>query len=200
MASAFTRIGLIGKYNSPEVGETLEQVGRHLLGLGLEVTLDTGSSHLLREGTFPVADREELGRSCDLAIVVGGDGTLLAAARSLTDYRVPLLGINLGRLGFLVDVSPRLPGRGTAAAARAHHPRGRADRRVERVQRRRRAQDRRRAHDRFRHLRQRRLPVSAAFGWPDRVDAERLDRLRPLRRRADHAPETQRAGAGARTP
>jgi NAD+ kinase len=106
MASAFTRIGLIGKYNSPEVGETLEQVGRHLLGLGLEVTLDTGSSHLLREGTFPVADREELGRSCDLAIVVGGDGTLLAAARSLTDYRVPLLGINLGRLGFLVDVSP----------------------------------------------------------------------------------------------
>lgn len=106
MASAFSRIGLIGKYNGPEVGETLEQVGRHLLGLGLEVLLDTGSRHLLPDNAFRVADRDELGRSCDLAIVVGGDGTLLAAARSLTDHRVPLLGINLGRLGFLVDVSP----------------------------------------------------------------------------------------------
>ncbi len=106
MASAFSRIGLIGKYNDPGVGTTLEQVGRHLLDLGLEVLLDTGSRHLLTEGTLPVADRDTIGRDCDLAIVVGGDGTRLAAARSLSDHRVPLLGINLGRLGFLVDVSP----------------------------------------------------------------------------------------------
>ena len=106
MSSAFTKIGLIGKYNSPEVGSTLEQVGQHLLGLGLEVVVDASSSHLLTDGAFPVAERDDLGEQCDLAIVVGGDGTLLAAARSLTDYRVPLLGINLGRIGFLVDVSP----------------------------------------------------------------------------------------------
>ncbi|MDX1593088.1 MAG: NAD(+) kinase [Gammaproteobacteria bacterium] len=105
MVSKFTRIGLIGKYNSPEVGSTLLQVGQHLLGLGLEVLLDSGSRDQVPEDTFPVVDRDRIGRDCDLAIVVGGDGTLLAAARSLTDHRVPLLGINLGRLGFLVDVS-----------------------------------------------------------------------------------------------
>jgi NAD+ kinase len=106
MASAFTRIGLIGKYNSPEVGDTLARLGRHLVGRGLDVVVDSGSRDLFTDDGFDVVDREELGRRCDLAIVIGGDGTLLAAARSLADHRVPLLGVNLGRLGFLVDVSP----------------------------------------------------------------------------------------------
>ncbi|MCA1805361.1 MAG: NAD(+) kinase, partial [Xanthomonadaceae bacterium] len=50
--------------------------------------------------------REELAARCDLAIAVGGDGTLLNAARSLADAGVPLLGINRGRLGFLADILP----------------------------------------------------------------------------------------------
>jgi NAD+ kinase len=49
---------------------------------------------------------EALARHIDLAIVVGGDGTLLASGRLLAPYEVPIVGINLGRLGFLVDVSP----------------------------------------------------------------------------------------------
>jgi NAD+ kinase len=49
---------------------------------------------------------EDLGRRCDLVVVVGGDGTLLGAARTLAGFGVPLVGINLGRLGFLADVSP----------------------------------------------------------------------------------------------
>jgi NAD+ kinase len=53
-----------------------------------------------------VVTRETLARQCDLAIVVGGDGTLLNAARSLADTGCAVLGVNLGRLGFLVDVSP----------------------------------------------------------------------------------------------
>ncbi len=52
---------------------------------------------------MPLAD---LARQADLGIVVGGDGTLLSAARELADHEIPVLGVNLGRLGFLVDITP----------------------------------------------------------------------------------------------
>jgi len=106
MDSVFKQIGLIGKYNSPDVGPTLTRLGEYLLGLGLVVLVDEGSRDSITHRDFTVASRAEIGSRCDLAIVIGGDGTLLATARSLSEYRVPLLGINLGRLGFLVDVSP----------------------------------------------------------------------------------------------
>lgn len=54
---------------------------------------------------FPNVDMEQLVAESDLVISLGGDGTLLSAARSLIDTSTPLLGINLGRLGFLADVS-----------------------------------------------------------------------------------------------
>jgi len=53
-----------------------------------------------------ITDRENLGKTCDMVIVIGGDGTFLKAARSLADCNVRVLGINLGRLGFLADVMP----------------------------------------------------------------------------------------------
>ncbi len=61
---------------------------------------------MLAGSPHPVLDRARLAQQCDLAIVVGGDGTLLNAARSLAESNVAVLGVNLGRLGFLVDVSP----------------------------------------------------------------------------------------------
>ncbi|MDX1796862.1 MAG: NAD(+)/NADH kinase, partial [Hydrogenovibrio sp.] len=53
-------------------------------------------------------DRDVLLNEIDFAIVVGGDGTFLDIARNIVDYEIPILGINLGRLGFLTDVSPNL--------------------------------------------------------------------------------------------
>ncbi|VAX02427.1 NAD kinase, partial [hydrothermal vent metagenome] len=74
----------------------------------LEVLLDRDSLDLTQDlgNDITLVDRGELGQRCDLAIVVGGDGTLLNAARELVDHDVPLLGINLGRLGFLTDIPP----------------------------------------------------------------------------------------------
>jgi NAD+ kinase len=106
MDNPFQTIGIIGKYGFPDLQETVDDLCQFLTGRGCEVLLDESTAEHLKEAPVGTVNRAELGERCDLAIVVGGDGTLLNAARSLSDYGVPLLGINLGRLGFLVDVSP----------------------------------------------------------------------------------------------
>ncbi|CAI8865505.1 MULTISPECIES: NAD(+) kinase [Methylococcus] len=105
MPSQFRTIALIGKPDAPRIADTLAAIHSYLLTSGLEILVEHGCAGLFprsaRTGTMP-----ELARQADIAVVVGGDGTLLGAARSLYAHGVPLVGINLGRLGFLVDISP----------------------------------------------------------------------------------------------
>ena len=106
MPYLFSTIGLIGKYNDASVAPTLDQIAGWLRQAGRRVLLDEQSAaHVTVRGP-EVATRRLIGRQADLAIVVGGDGTLLDAARALVDFQVPIVGVNLGRLGFLTDVSP----------------------------------------------------------------------------------------------
>lgn len=102
----FHTIGLIGKFGDPNVAETLNQIAVYLRQRQLRVLLDESSARLIPDNGLEVASRATIGEQCDLAIIMGGDGTMLNAARSLVNYEVPILGVNLGRLGFLADVSP----------------------------------------------------------------------------------------------
>lgn len=106
MNNRFQRIGLVGKEGAPAVGETLRRLITFLQSRGLDITLDPSVVEQVPDSGLPSVDRSQLGEHCDLAISVGGDGTLLNVARSLADAGVPLVGVNLGRLGFLADVSP----------------------------------------------------------------------------------------------
>jgi NAD+ kinase len=101
----FQHIGLFGKITDPRVAEPIRELVNFLQSKNLQVTLDAETTEALSlDGDK--ADIDTIGTQCDLAIVVGGDGTMLSATRRLADFDVALLGINQGRLGFLADISP----------------------------------------------------------------------------------------------
>ena len=106
MAETFKQIGIIGKYADNTVSATLEALRDYLRARELPILLDDATARFWPDHQLETASREELGKRCDLVIVVGGDGTLLNAARSLAMHDPALLGLNLGRLGFLTDISP----------------------------------------------------------------------------------------------
>lgn len=105
MPSQYQKVGLIGKYGENDLGEHLQSIADYLRAREITVYLDQGTADVAQLEGVEVLDRAGLGETCELAIVVGGDGTLLNAARSLTQYDIGLVGINLGRLGFLTDIS-----------------------------------------------------------------------------------------------
>jgi NAD+ kinase len=106
MKPHFKRIGLLGKSEDLNVSTTLHALAAYLEQQQTEILLDEGIGGIFPASPYRVVERSTLAESCSLAIVVGGDGTLLNAARSLAESGIAVLGVNLGRLGFLVDVSP----------------------------------------------------------------------------------------------
>lgn len=102
----FSRIGLVGRPGSDRALYSMKRLIRYLSELGLALVLEEVTAESLPGHKLDVCDNETLGKTCDLVIVVGGDGSLLRAARALSKYNVPLLGVNRGRLGFLTDITP----------------------------------------------------------------------------------------------
>ncbi len=101
------RCALIGRFADPRVAESVHALVPHLQSRQVAVLMSTESA---AAGDFPRVHRvseNQIGEQCDLAIAVGGDGTLLYAARLVAHHGVPLLGVNRGRLGFLTDVMPQ---------------------------------------------------------------------------------------------
>ena len=97
-------VGLFGRYKDPNVSTTLDALRKHLENRDISVyigdtTADNISGTRIEDSGLSVAE------TIDLAVVVGGDGTMLHVARSLASYALPMIGINLGRLGFLTDLS-----------------------------------------------------------------------------------------------
>jgi NAD+ kinase len=100
-AGAFRRVGIVAKRSSSEALETAHELADWLGRRGLEPVLDEAGARARPDAGGAPFDS---GAACDLVIVLGGDGTLLSVARTL-EVEVPILGVNLGRLGFLTEVN-----------------------------------------------------------------------------------------------
>ena len=104
MKSPFRHAALVGKYNVLGSRKVLDEVARFLIDQGLEVSMERQTALNTGLTDYGALTPDELGKICDIAVVVGGDGTMLGMARQMARYGIPLVGINQGRLGFITDI------------------------------------------------------------------------------------------------
>ena len=106
MAFPVRTCALVGRFADPRVAESVSALLPHLRSRGVQVLVSEGAE-LPPDAPVMRVPEPDLGERADLMIAVGGDGTLLYAARLVARHEVPLLGVNRGRLGFLTDVMPQ---------------------------------------------------------------------------------------------
>ena len=105
MSRSFESVAIIGKYQSQGIAEPLSEIAAFLKSAGIKVLIEKDTAANTGISGHAVAPVGELGGRADCAIVVGGDGTMLSVARILAPHKVPLIGINQGRLGFMTDIA-----------------------------------------------------------------------------------------------
>lgn len=101
----FRNIGVLGRDGSG-VEEVVQRLLKFLEQRHCNIMIGENIAALVPSSNLRVCSRRMIGESCDLVIVVGGDGSLLSAARTLARSDAKVLGVNRGRLGFLTDISP----------------------------------------------------------------------------------------------
>jgi NAD+ kinase len=104
MQMTFQKIAIIGKPGATGIAESLTQLAAFLEDAGIAVLFEAETARNMNHQGAPGLTPDEIGQQADAAIVVGGDGTMLGIARQLAPYKVPLIGINQGRLGFMTDI------------------------------------------------------------------------------------------------
>lgn len=96
-------VAVVGRHGSPHLRQSLTALVEFLASRGCSVLLDSGAASALEIDKYTSVN--EMGACADLAIVVGGDGTMLGFAREIAGFDVPLIGVNQGRIGFITDVA-----------------------------------------------------------------------------------------------
>lgn len=100
----FAHVAIIGKYQAPGARKAVDEIAHFLHDEGCDVSLEEETAHNTGLSQYNALSVTAIGAQCQLALVVGGDGTMLGIGRQLARYGVPLVGINQGRLGFITDI------------------------------------------------------------------------------------------------
>jgi len=107
MAQLYKTIGLIGKPNHQGANTTIETLAKYFIDNNYQLLIESSAAKAINVRGFSEHSLTEIGELADLAIVVGGDGYMLGAARVLSCYDIGVIGVNRGNLGFLTDLSPQ---------------------------------------------------------------------------------------------
>ena len=100
----FKTVALVGRNHTPGIGEPLLALAACIAKRGFEVVFEADTAQALGQSSNPALSPAEIGEQADVAVVLGGDGTMLGISRQLAPYRTPLIGVNHGRLGFITDI------------------------------------------------------------------------------------------------
>jgi NAD+ kinase len=104
-ADHFRCIGLVGNVDKPACAESVRRAARLIQRAGRKIFCDAATAGVARIKCEVRADAAALAKEADLILVFGGDGTMLHAARQIAGSRTPMLGVNIGSLGFLTAVT-----------------------------------------------------------------------------------------------
>jgi NAD+ kinase len=104
MPPAFKTVAIVGKSDAASLPDILDQISAAVRARGVSIVMDPLTAGASRAQPDAVVEMQSLPARADLAVVVGGDGTLISCARMMAEHSVPLVGVNLGRLGFLTDI------------------------------------------------------------------------------------------------
>lgn len=100
----FKTVGVFGKYRDVSIEKPLKKLTNYLESKGIKVKIGHTTSTEITRDLPQERLREDLPVDIDLAVVIGGDGTMLHVARAMAVAKIPVVGVNLGRLGFLTDI------------------------------------------------------------------------------------------------
>lgn len=100
----FRHVAIVGKYHAVGSRDAIERIAHFLHDQGCDVSIEQETAHNTGLAHYQTLDVQGIGTHCDLALVMGGDGTMLGIGRQLARHGVPLVGINQGRLGFITDI------------------------------------------------------------------------------------------------
>jgi NAD+ kinase len=101
---AFSRVALVGKFQADGIVEHLQDLAKLVSGLGCEVFIEAATASHFKLANYPTKTADDFAGTIDLVVVLGGDGTMLGIGRQLAGSNVPLVGINMGRLGYMTDI------------------------------------------------------------------------------------------------
>lgn len=102
--TTFQTVAIVGKYQAVGIAEPLLEIADFLKKSEHTVVFEAETARNIGTTEFAALTPAEIGARADVAIVLGGDGTMLGIARQLAPFNVPLIGINQGRLGFMTDI------------------------------------------------------------------------------------------------